>query len=342
MHMYCVARAGTLAVIRSLETHDRKDTRMTTQKQVALELIGKHIAAYRELDVHNVYGERLTKAQAILEDAKVHRKADGSYLVESSTGHGNYRVNGQCECEDFVHKQAPNGWCKHRLAAKTYQVVLDDMIALQRAGVPHLHFACEHASRTELCWARGCEEPMDQLCASCLVEMDAQPATEVDVSRTAAEALARSLAPETEWTETEDVDLDPNHPLCDCVGAHDVGCPMLDLPGAALEATVPPLVTAQYEENPQAYVCAAPGKGKKSAADAKPLPMPEAPASLNIQLNLPRGGKLMYTMRSVLQSHEGDVELAERLAVVLPQLEAVVTRLQNEHVGRCRSDDGAF
>ena len=139
-------------------------------------------------------------------------------------------------------------------------------------------------------------------------------------ARTAAEALARSLAPETQWIETED--LVPNHPMCDCVGAHEVGCPMLDLPGAPLEVTVAPLVTAQYEPNPNAdYVCTSPGKGKKAQQKSAAVGMPEAPASLNLKLRLPGGHELMYTMRSMIAGPGGDQELMERLPDVLEVLE---------------------
>lgn len=46
-----------------------------------------------------------------LTDAQHHE-----YRVESEAEEGRfYRVNGVCECADFIHR-APSGFCKHRLA----------------------------------------------------------------------------------------------------------------------------------------------------------------------------------------------------------------------------------
>lgn len=284
---------------------------MTTQKQVALELIGKHIAQYHELDIHQVYGDRLHRAKTLLEAGKVSRKKDGAYIVESASEAGKcYLVNGTCECDDFAHGNAPNGWCKHRLAAKTYQVVFDDLRIMQAAGVPHLHFVCEHGSRMELCWQRGCEESMEQLCAGCLANLD-------DVEQSGMSPAELSALANT-W-EAEAIQVVPT-----------------TTPAEELRALAQPV----YEENPQSYTCAAPGKGKK--APAKPVTMPEAPASLNLKLKLPGGGEIMYTMRSMVPGAGGDTELAERLAVVLPCLEAVVMRAKTECQTRRSDDHGAF
>ena len=89
---------------------------MVTQKQVALELIGKHVEEYGNLDVHHLYSARLDKAQELLIAEKVQRQADGSYTVQESQTEP-YQVNGACTCVDFTMGHAPSGWCKHRLAA---------------------------------------------------------------------------------------------------------------------------------------------------------------------------------------------------------------------------------
>ena len=257
---------------------------MLTQKQVALELIGHHIQAYRDLDVKQVYGERIAKAQALLETGAVTGTPQGTYHVKGSQPDP-YLVslNGGtgCTCVDYARAQAPNGWCKHRIAAKVFTQVRDALQEQVRGGIPHLHYACEHKAMQELCWAPQCPAPMDQLCDACLED-----------------ALDRSLPDDSEEQLPTEVTLAPE--------------------AMPLE----PLQTAQYEPNPTPeYVCQAPGKGRKVAL--KPFPTAEAPASLNLQLTLPGGGKLMYTMRSMLPGAGGDLELQARLPQVLTYLEGL-------------------
>ena len=52
-------------------------------------------------------------------------QADGSILVGSSRDPlKSYLLTGQsCECQDFTRGQAPDGWCKHRIAAGIHKRV---------------------------------------------------------------------------------------------------------------------------------------------------------------------------------------------------------------------------
>ena len=52
-------------------------------------------------------------------------QADGSILVGSSTdAMKSYLLVGTaCECQDFQHGKAPDGWCQHRIAAGIHQRV---------------------------------------------------------------------------------------------------------------------------------------------------------------------------------------------------------------------------
>lgn len=150
---------------------------MLSQKQVALDLIGKHVAEYLELDTQQIYKERVLLAQQLLIQQKVQRQPDGTFLIQGSRQKP-YKVNSICECVDYTrHAQygetqgSPNGWCKHRIAAKLYMKVLLDLDEQRKAGIPHFHFTCDHKSEMELCWQQSCPEPMDQLCASCLEAM---------------------------------------------------------------------------------------------------------------------------------------------------------------------------
>lgn len=243
---------------------------MKNQKQVALELIGKHVAAYRTMDVSLTYSDRLGKAELLLVAGHVQRQADGSYTVQGSRKEP-YLVNGACECEDYK-RNAPKGWCKHRIAAKLHRLTLHDLEEIRRAGIPHLHFVCEHKSLMELCWQAECPEPMDQLCDACLRECDAVDARYEVVSDGAATLPPTTLSP------------------------------------AELAALAEP----RYEPAPKL-----PCKRKTS----RMIPMPEAPASLNLKLRLPGGHELMYTARSMKRGDAGDQELLERLPFILQALE---------------------
>ena len=267
---------------------------MLSQKQVALVLIDKHVEAYAELDVHQVYSERLTKAQALLIDEKVQYIGPNDYHVQSSSSTrvpAYYEVNGTCQCQDYA-RTAPHGWCKHRIAAKLYSKVLVDLQDLQRRGVPHLHCSCEHKSMMALCWAIACSEPMDQLCGLC--------------------TLSLSAAPEARWQETEDMNDDFD-------GGESVNGDGLS-PASGLSATdLAAIAAPPYEPNPTPEsICAAPGKSRK--IPPKAMPMPEAPASLNLELKVGTV-RVMYTARSMEPGQAGDQELETRLPGIMRMME---------------------
>lgn len=291
---------------------------MTTQKQVALELIGKHVAEYKALDVHGRYGERLTKAEALVACGNVHHQ-DGVYLVQGTRPEP-YVVNGNCQCEDFTREQCYKGWCKHRLAAKLYQVVLADLEAMRRAGTPHLHYVCEHAALHELCWGRECPEPMNQLCATCAGNLDGvsqngmSPLELAELAQSWEEEAPVSLPTEAWNAEVRDAGppLNGNGPMPTGISN--------TMTAEELAVVAAPV----YEPNTSAeYVCQAPGKGKKPAPTK--VGMPEAPASLNLKIKLPGGNELMYTARSMQQPGVvGDAELESRLPGIMAMLETVI------------------
>ena len=98
------------------------------------------------------------------------------------------------------------------------------------------------------------------------------------------------------------------------------------------------LAAPPYEGNPQMLcpVCAQPLDGPMdhtmcarfpASCGTDPLPtaiaMPEAPASINLQITMPGGHKLMYTARSMQQGVAGDQELIDRLPTILKALEGL-------------------
>lgn len=264
---------------------------MLSQKQVALELIGKHVAAYHDSDIHKVYTDRINKARSLLEEGKVTRHKDGTYAVQGSQ-ETPYHVNATCGCQDFLLHQAPHGWCKHRLACKLYQQVLVDLDSMRHAGIPHLHFSCDHKALLELCWEIECPEPMDQLCSHCTAALD-----EGSEERGVCEGT-----------------LDPE----DCTGSPwphiaeaPVGCASTLTKAELQELAAPP------------YECGPKKSAKHNGQRPLTVPMPEAPASLNLKIKLPGGNELMYTARSMRRGGQGDDELLARLPRILEALEAL-------------------
>src|SRR5262245_17628092 len=64
-----------------------------------------------------VYHDRLSRGIALaLDPAKVQQGKDGLWHVAADKS-GFYAVNGSCVCKDVEKGQAPNGYCKHRMAA---------------------------------------------------------------------------------------------------------------------------------------------------------------------------------------------------------------------------------
>jgi len=77
---------------------------------------------------HPELASRVADALRLIEQGRMQRNPDGSWTVPSQRGKEIYQVNGTCECRDYrnafaadtsVTMFAPNGWCKHRLAATT-------------------------------------------------------------------------------------------------------------------------------------------------------------------------------------------------------------------------------
>mgnify|MGYP001604264119 CR=1 FL=1 len=270
---------------------------MKTQTQVELELIGLHIAAYREKDVNQVYADRLTKAEMLVCDGKVARQKDGHYLVQGSRPEPYIVACQACTCTDFTLMHAPHGWCKHRLAAKMHASVLVDMDTLRSQGVPHGHYTCEHKSTQELCWQVDCLTPRNLLCQAC--------------------ALALSRAPEAQWQETEDGDLGESQATWDeAIG----GIPPLNGEGAYPLSTLSPEQLAVIAA-PVYEPCPPPAKKKVARQmSSHGVVMPEAPASLNLKLKVGQV-ELMYTARSMKRGAQGDQELEERLPGILAMLE---------------------
>ena len=279
---------------------------MKTQTQVELELIGLHIAAYREKDVNQVYADRLTKAEMLVCDGKVARQKDGHYLVQGSRPEPYIVACQACTCTDFTLMHAPHGWCKHRLAAKMHASVLVDMDTLRSQGVPHGHYTCEHKSTQELCWQVDCLTPRNLLCQAC--------------------ALALSRAPEAQWQETEDVD--------EATWEAAVAGPPLngdgEYPASTLSSAELAVIAAPVYEPCPTLV-----KKKATRPLSHGVVMPEAPASFNLKLKVGQV-ELMYTARSMKRGAAGDQELEERLPGILAMLEHLAVASEADAVSWVR------
>ena len=279
---------------------------MKSQKQVAVELIQQHVQAYQAKDIHDVYGERLTKAESLLLEEKVMRIKEGVYHVQG-TREEPYLVNGQCECIDFVGGKAPNGWCKHRIAAKLYHKTLEGLLAMKAEGIPHLHLACQHKNVLEMCWQGGCQEPMDQLCEMCLGAM---------------ELAAEESAVQAEEVACQAHDFCMDGPPLNGEGALPAGKRLLSVEELSALAQPP------YEACPEGPPC----KSKRPPRSSAAMPMPEAPASVNLQLKV-GGVQVMYTARSMKRGSAGDQELAERLPTIIAMLESMNVETEQQPVG---------
>ena len=271
---------------------------MKTQMQVERELIGLHVAAYREKDVNQVYADRLTKAEHLLEEGHVTRLDDGHYLVQGRR-HAPYQVNTACQCEDFLRENAPHGWCKHRLAAKIAAQVRLELEGMRSQDVPHAHYVCVHKGTQELCWEAGCLTPRNLLCQAC--------------------ALALSRAPEAQWQETEDVE--PTPASMNDMSAWDaaMASPPVNGDGIYPASTLSPEELATIAA-PVYEPCPPLAKKKATRPLSHGVVMPEAPASLNLKLKIGQV-ELMYTARSMKRGAAGDQELEERLPGILAMLE---------------------
>jgi hypothetical protein len=67
---------------------------------------------------------RIEAAARLVVNGDVAPLADGSITVGGSDPTRYYRLTGQaCTCSDFVQGKAPDGWCKHRIAAGIHKRV---------------------------------------------------------------------------------------------------------------------------------------------------------------------------------------------------------------------------
>ena len=82
------------------------------------QLVAEVAARAKEKLPQTVNG-RLESAVKLVLLHDVMPQADGSILVGSSRDplQSYLLVGTACECQDFVHGQAPDGWCQHRIAA---------------------------------------------------------------------------------------------------------------------------------------------------------------------------------------------------------------------------------
>jgi hypothetical protein len=77
------------------------------------------VAASAKAKLPTAVNGRLEAAVKLVLLQDVEPQEDGSILVGSSTDPlKTYRLVGMtCECQDFSHGKAPEGWCQHRIAA---------------------------------------------------------------------------------------------------------------------------------------------------------------------------------------------------------------------------------
>jgi hypothetical protein len=87
-------------------------------RQSFRQLVSEVAARAKAILPHAVNGRVESAARLVLLHDVTPQK-DGSILVGSSTDPmKTYRLEGStCTCQDFVHGQAPEGWCQHRVAA---------------------------------------------------------------------------------------------------------------------------------------------------------------------------------------------------------------------------------
>lgn len=81
----------------------------------------KRVSALANAKLPDALHGRLERATALVLDGAVCLEEDGhTCQVHSSTDHTWYAVNGHCVCED-AQRNAPDGYCKHRLAKALYR-----------------------------------------------------------------------------------------------------------------------------------------------------------------------------------------------------------------------------
>lgn len=97
---------------------------LLTDRQTFRERVAEVAEKARARLPQNVNG-RIESAMALVLACDVMPQADGSILIGSSRDPlKSYLLTGStCECQDFVSRKAPDGWCKHRIAAGIHKRV---------------------------------------------------------------------------------------------------------------------------------------------------------------------------------------------------------------------------
>ncbi len=91
-----------------------------------------HVAALAHLRLPQDMHSRLEMATALVTQDGVFPEDDGhTYAVRGSEGRS-YRVNGLCQCADFVERGTE--WCKHKLAAALYKRA--SVLLVEQAAAP--------------------------------------------------------------------------------------------------------------------------------------------------------------------------------------------------------------
>jgi hypothetical protein len=108
----------------------------TTDRQHYRALVAQVAAKAKGVLPQEVNG-RLEGAVALVLMDDVHPQADGSIQVGSCTDPTRtYRLVGTaCECKDFTDGKAPQGWCRHRIAAGLHKRV-SELLAQAPAAPP--------------------------------------------------------------------------------------------------------------------------------------------------------------------------------------------------------------
>jgi hypothetical protein len=96
----------------------------TTPRQTFRETVAL-VAAAAKAKLPEAVNGRVESAVKLVLGQDVEPQEDGTILVGSSSDPlKTYRLVGDtCECQDWLHGQAPGGWCQHRIAAGIHKRV---------------------------------------------------------------------------------------------------------------------------------------------------------------------------------------------------------------------------
>ena len=290
---------------------------MKTKADLIAELTAIQVkdALARDHETKKGYGDRITRAGAIVLAGGVTPLGNGEYEVRSQSQPDKvYICNGSCKCEDAVKGErklkhgAPGGFCKHRMAAVIDRRNREHLKGLVDKLIPHTthRWNCtEHRDLEITCWQQACGDPADVPCPTCERAAEAKAAAET------------SLASEADgWTafvgETVDHDGVPASPAC----------PESTYEEAKLEADTEDALEAYVTEAEHIANTEKPIDLNRFQYEESPMPtiiqppLPEAPVSVCLRFKTPGGGEITYTLRG----HD-DGEVLARIPVVLAGLE---------------------